>query len=115
MPSTLVIVRHGESTWNAKNLFTGWVDVNLSEKGEAEARQDDSDDPDRLGDGTGEGLHHRGERALPGHGGAAARCPSGAGQKQAYAGGQHRGLGGSPEAKWRGRDISDQIHRWQAS
>ena len=39
MPSTLVIVRHGESTWNAKNLFTGWVDVNLSEKGEAEARQ----------------------------------------------------------------------------
>jgi 2,3-bisphosphoglycerate-dependent phosphoglycerate mutase len=38
MPSTLVIVRHGESTWNAKNLFTGWVDVNLSDKGEAEAR-----------------------------------------------------------------------------
>ncbi|MBL9039513.1 MAG: 2,3-diphosphoglycerate-dependent phosphoglycerate mutase [Archangium sp.] len=38
MPSTLVIVRHGESTWNAKNLFTGWVDVDLSEKGEAEAR-----------------------------------------------------------------------------
>ncbi len=39
MPSTLVIIRHGESTWNAKNLFTGWVDVNLSERGEAEARQ----------------------------------------------------------------------------
>jgi len=38
MPSSLVIVRHGESTWNAKNLFTGWVDVNLSEKGEAEAK-----------------------------------------------------------------------------
>ena len=38
MSSTLVIVRHGESTWNAKNLFTGWVDVNLSEKGEVEAR-----------------------------------------------------------------------------
>lgn len=38
MTSTLVIVRHGESTWNAKNLFTGWVDVDLSEKGEAEAR-----------------------------------------------------------------------------
>ncbi len=36
--SSLVIVRHGESTWNAKNLFTGWVDVNLSEKGEGEAR-----------------------------------------------------------------------------
>lgn len=38
MPSTLVVIRHGESTWNAKNLFTGWVDVDLSEKGEAEAR-----------------------------------------------------------------------------
>lgn len=38
MTSTLVIVRHGESQWNAKNLFTGWVDVDLSEKGEAEAR-----------------------------------------------------------------------------
>jgi 2,3-bisphosphoglycerate-dependent phosphoglycerate mutase len=38
MSSTLVVVRHGESTWNAKNLFTGWVDVDLSEKGEAEAR-----------------------------------------------------------------------------
>ena len=38
MTSTLVIVRHGESTWNAKNLFTGWVDVDLSETGEKEAR-----------------------------------------------------------------------------
>jgi 2,3-bisphosphoglycerate-dependent phosphoglycerate mutase len=38
MTSTLVIVRHGESTWNAKNLFTGWVDVDLSENGEKEAR-----------------------------------------------------------------------------
>jgi 2,3-bisphosphoglycerate-dependent phosphoglycerate mutase len=36
--STLVIVRHGESVWNAKNLFTGWVDVDLSPKGEAEAK-----------------------------------------------------------------------------
>src|SRR3954468_21469989 len=34
---TLVLLRHGESTWNAKNLFTGWVDVPLSEKGTAEA------------------------------------------------------------------------------
>src|SRR5690349_22435431 len=34
---TLVLLRHGESDWNAKNLFTGWVDVPLSEKGEAEA------------------------------------------------------------------------------
>ncbi|GAB3248962.1 phosphoglyceromutase [Kineococcus gypseus] len=34
---TLVLLRHGESEWNAKNLFTGWVDVALSEKGRAEA------------------------------------------------------------------------------
>ena len=36
-PYTLVLLRHGESDWNAKNLFTGWVDVPLSEKGTAEA------------------------------------------------------------------------------
>ncbi|BCJ60026.1 hypothetical protein Jiend_34480 [Micromonospora endophytica] len=30
---TLVLLRHGESDWNAKNLFTGWVDVDLTEKG----------------------------------------------------------------------------------
>lgn len=35
----LVLLRHGESEWNAKNLFTGWVDVPLSEKGEAEAKR----------------------------------------------------------------------------
>jgi 2,3-bisphosphoglycerate-dependent phosphoglycerate mutase len=35
--STLVIVRHGESTWNQQNLFTGWHDVPLSAKGEVEA------------------------------------------------------------------------------
>jgi 2,3-bisphosphoglycerate-dependent phosphoglycerate mutase len=34
---TLVLLRHGESEWNAKNLFTGWVDVPLSAKGEDEA------------------------------------------------------------------------------
>jgi 2,3-bisphosphoglycerate-dependent phosphoglycerate mutase len=34
---TLVLLRHGESVWNAENLFTGWVDVPLSEKGESEA------------------------------------------------------------------------------
>jgi len=33
----LVLLRHGESEWNAKNLFTGWVDVNLNAKGESEA------------------------------------------------------------------------------
>ena len=36
---TLVLLRHGESEWNAKNLFTGWVDVDLTEQGEAEARR----------------------------------------------------------------------------
>ena len=34
----LVLLRHGESDWNKKNLFTGWRDVNLTELGEAEAR-----------------------------------------------------------------------------
>ena len=33
----LILLRHGESEWNAKNLFTGWVDVRLSAVGEAEA------------------------------------------------------------------------------
>jgi 2,3-bisphosphoglycerate-dependent phosphoglycerate mutase len=33
----LVLLRHGESDWNAKNLFTGWVDVDLTEKGASEA------------------------------------------------------------------------------
>jgi 2,3-bisphosphoglycerate-dependent phosphoglycerate mutase len=37
--STLVLLRHGESEWNAKGLFTGWVDVGLSAKGEEEARR----------------------------------------------------------------------------
>ena len=37
MTYTLVLLRHGESEWNAKNLFCGWVDVALSEKGTAEA------------------------------------------------------------------------------
>lgn len=34
----LVLLRHGQSAWNAKNLFTGWVDVDLSPTGEVEAR-----------------------------------------------------------------------------
>ena len=34
--STLILLRHGESQWNAKNLFTGWVDVDLTDKGVAE-------------------------------------------------------------------------------
>ncbi|WP_134774180.1 phosphoglyceromutase [Ornithinimicrobium flavum] len=36
---TLILLRHGESDWNQKNLFTGWVDVGLTEKGHAEARR----------------------------------------------------------------------------
>lgn len=38
MKYTVVLVRHGESTWNKENRFTGWVDVPLSEKGEKEAK-----------------------------------------------------------------------------
>jgi len=34
----LVLVRHGQSEWNLKNLFTGWKDPDLTEKGRAEAR-----------------------------------------------------------------------------
>ncbi len=37
MSSTLVILRHGQSEWNHLNLFTGWVDVDLTEQGRAEA------------------------------------------------------------------------------
>ena len=37
MTGTLVILRHGESTWNQQNLFTGWHDVPLSAKGLTEA------------------------------------------------------------------------------
>ena len=37
--ASLVLVRHGQSLWNEKNLFTGWKDPNLTEKGEKEALQ----------------------------------------------------------------------------
>ena len=37
--ATLLLLRHGQSDWNEKNLFTGWVDVPLSPTGEAEARR----------------------------------------------------------------------------
>ena len=37
MTHTLILLRHGESDWNAKNLFTGWVDVGLTAKGQEEA------------------------------------------------------------------------------
>lgn len=39
MSTQLILLRHGESEWNAKNLFTGWVDVRLSEKGQMEAKR----------------------------------------------------------------------------
>ncbi len=35
----LILLRHGESTWNRENRFTGWTDVPLSEKGVEEARE----------------------------------------------------------------------------
>jgi len=34
----LILTRHGQSTWNAENRFTGWVDVDLSEKGVQELK-----------------------------------------------------------------------------
>ena len=39
MSRTLVLVRHGQSEWNLKNLFTGWKDVDLTEQGVKEARE----------------------------------------------------------------------------
>lgn len=38
MTSTLILLRHGQSTWNAENLFTGWWDSDLSDQGREEAR-----------------------------------------------------------------------------
>ena len=39
MPGRLILVRHGQSTWNVENLFTGWTDVDLADSGRAEAAQ----------------------------------------------------------------------------
>jgi 2,3-bisphosphoglycerate-dependent phosphoglycerate mutase len=39
MTYQLILLRHGQSTWNLDNLFTGWTDVGLTEQGEAEARE----------------------------------------------------------------------------
>ena len=39
LPGSLVLLRHGESTWNLENLFTGWTDVPLSDRGVEEARE----------------------------------------------------------------------------
>ena len=38
MAGTLILVRHGQSEWNLKNLFTGWKNPDLTEKGIEEAR-----------------------------------------------------------------------------
>ena len=35
----IVLLRHGQSTWNLENLFTGWTDVDLSDQGRQEAKQ----------------------------------------------------------------------------
>src|SRR5207302_9777109 len=37
----LILVRHGQSTWNVENLFTGWTDVDLADSGRAEAARAD--------------------------------------------------------------------------
>ena len=34
----LVLIRHGQSEWNSQNKFTGWVDIDLSDKGKKEAK-----------------------------------------------------------------------------
>ena len=39
MTRTLILLRHGQSEWNQLNLFTGWVDVRLTEQGKTEAEQ----------------------------------------------------------------------------
>lgn len=39
MSHRLILLRHGQSTWNLENLFTGWTDVGLTEQGEEEARE----------------------------------------------------------------------------
>ena len=37
--SFLILIRHGQSTWNLEKRFTGWVDVDLTEKGQEEAKK----------------------------------------------------------------------------
>ena len=41
--ATLVLLRHGQSEWNLKNLFTGWIDVDLTDQGREEARRGGAD------------------------------------------------------------------------
>ena len=51
---TLVIIRHGESEWNLKNLFTGWTDVDLTDTGRKEAHAGGKAGRREVG---GEGIH----------------------------------------------------------
>ena len=37
--SLLILIRHGQSIWNSENRFTGWVDIDLTKKGESEAEK----------------------------------------------------------------------------
>ena len=37
--SNLILIRHGQSTWNLEGRFTGWVDVDLTENGKHEAKK----------------------------------------------------------------------------
>ena len=39
MSSILILIRHGKSVWNAENIFTGWVDVDLHDEGIREAKR----------------------------------------------------------------------------
>ena len=43
VPYTLVLLRHGQSAWNLENLFTGWIDVDLTDLGREEARRGGAD------------------------------------------------------------------------
>ena len=43
MPYTLVLLRHGQSAWNLENRFTGWIDVDLTDEGRAQARRGGTD------------------------------------------------------------------------
>ena len=65
MSGTLVLVRHGQSEWNLKNLFTGWRDVDLTEQGVEEAKAAGS----KLADARHQIRHrlHLGADARPAH------------------------------------------------
>ncbi len=53
--SKLILIRHGESVWNKKNVFTGWVDVPLSPNGIVEATKAGEELAEETGKGRSEG------------------------------------------------------------